>query len=156
MENTILTKEITIPLKNNATSRIQNEDKEMNVIVKDMFKLGEANKIEVIDNTIEEENLIWATISNNSLEKQSNKAISNYKSRTALINMIIESIGDKKLNGINIDFKGITDTDNYIRFIIELAPRLREIGISSNVVINNNMEKEKLVGVVDYLINEKE
>ena len=41
------------------------------------------------------------------------------------------------------------------RFIIELTPRLRELGITTNVILNNSFEETNIIGIVDFLINEK-
>ena len=61
----------------------------------------------------------------------------------------------ERVRGINLDFQNVTSQKNFERFIIELTPRLRELGITTNVILNNSFEETNLVGVVDYLITEK-
>ena len=36
--------------------------------------------------------------------------------------------------------------------IIELAPRLREMGISTNIVLNSSIDENKYKEIVDYII----
>lgn len=80
--------------------------------------------------------------------------IANYEERTKLIDTIVNLVSKYRVRGVNLDFQKVTNQDNFDRFIIELTPRLRELGITTNVVLNNSFEETKLVGVVDYLINE--
>ena len=72
--------------------------------------------------------LIWATISNKGLEKQTNEIIKNYKTRTDLIDTLVNYISKYRVRGINIDFQDVVQQDGFARFIIELTPRLRELG----------------------------
>ena len=64
--------------------------------------------------------------------------LGDYKSRTKLIDAIVSKSIENNINGVSIDFKEI-DSNNMMRFIIELAPKLREIGITTCIVLNNNM-----------------
>lgn len=81
--------------------------------------------------------------------------INNYKTRTELINTITNFVSKYRVRGINIDFQKVDNKNSFDRFIIELTPRLRELGITTNVILNNSFEEKNLVGVVDYLISEK-
>ena len=38
------------------------------------------------------------------------------------------------------------------RFLIELSPKLREIGISTCLVINDNLEEKDYISIVDYIV----
>lgn len=81
--------------------------------------------------------------------------ISNYKTRTQLIDTIVEFVSKYKVRGINLDFQKVDNQDSFDRFVIELTPRLRELGITTNIILNNSFEETKLIGVVDYLISGK-
>lgn len=156
-ETEIETKEISISLANNSTASIQNDNEKINIMIKNLFTLANENIIQTKEDTYQNETYqIWATISNDLLEEQANKILGDYKNRKELINLIVESLDSTKINAVNIAFEQISNSDNFIRFIIELAPRLRDKQIQTNVVVNDEIETEKLVGIVEYLINEKE
>ena len=72
---------------------------------------------------------VWPMFTNSNMSETS-KMLSDYKSRETVINQIVSYIKQYNLDGINIDFEGIyeTDKDNFSRFLIELRPRLNEIG----------------------------
>ena len=72
---------------------------------------------------------VWPMFTNSNMSETS-KMLSDYKSRENVINQIIKYIIQYNLDGINIDFEGMyeTDKDNFSRFLIEIRPRLNEIG----------------------------
>ena len=72
---------------------------------------------------------VWPMFTNSNMSETS-KMLSDYKSRENVINQIIKFIKQYNLDGINIDFEGMyeTDKDNFSRFLIEIRPRLNEIG----------------------------
>ena len=72
---------------------------------------------------------VWPMFTNSNMSETS-KMLSDYKSRENVINQIIKHIKQYNLDGINIDFEGMyeTDKDNFSRFLIEIRPRLNEIG----------------------------
>lgn len=74
-------------------------------------------------------NQVWPMFTNSNMSETS-KMLSDYKSRENVINQIIKYIKQYNLDGINIDFEGMyeTDKDNFSRFLIEIRPRLNEIG----------------------------
>ena len=61
--------------------------------------------------------------------------MNDYNKRQKLINQIVNYCVKYKLDGINIDFENMKkeDKDMYSRFIIELAPRLKDMGIVVSV-----------------------
>ncbi len=73
---------------------------------------------------------VWPSISNNSYIQTTSDIMNNYKLRQRLIENIVNLIKKYNLDGINIDFEYMfmEDKDLFSRFIIELAPRLNEIG----------------------------
>ena len=156
-DDTIETKEINLEIKDGTTFTLYNSNKEQNQItIKTLFSFGTNGSIGINQENFEAgNNLVWATISNRGLEKQTNNMISNYKTRTELIDSIVNFISKYRVRGINIDFHEVVEQKDFDRFIIELAPRLRELGITTNVVLNNSFEETAIIGIVDFLINEK-
>ena len=82
---------------------------------------------------------VWPMVSNavaanESLDITSN-IMNSYENRKKLIEAIVEKCVEYDLDGINIDFENMyaEDKDMYSRFIIELTPRLKEIGMVTSV-----------------------
>lgn len=73
---------------------------------------------------------VWPMLSNNSYINTTSEIIRDYKLREKLINTIVDYIVTYQLDGINIDFENMyeADKDYFSRFLIELEPRLNEIG----------------------------
>lgn len=73
---------------------------------------------------------IWAMVSNNSYKDTTSKVLNSYVLRTNLINNIVSLANQYNLDGINIDFENMneSDKDMFSRFIIELQPKLEEAG----------------------------
>ena len=78
---------------------------------------------------------IWPMFSNNSLRETTEEIMQDYKLRENLINNIIEVLVEYQLDGVNIDFENMNleDKDLFSRFIIELEPRLKELGMVLSV-----------------------
>ena len=72
---------------------------------------------------------VWPMFTNSNMSETS-KMLSDYKSRETVINQIINYIKQYNLDGINIDFEGMyeADKDNFSRLLIEIRPRLNEMG----------------------------
>ena len=104
------------------------------------------------DNTIEYGSKDWAVATNKLLESQMNSTIKDYKTRTELIDSLVNKVAINDLKGLIIDFNKIEDEFYMKRFIIELAPKLREIGIKTCIVINSNMKKDDFINIVDYIV----
>lgn len=154
--NTIQTKEIALNLKDGSSFTLYNNQEGTKIIIKTLFDFDSDGKIGINQEDFKSDNdAIWATISNKSLERQMNEKIANYKTRTELIDMIVSFVSKYRVRGINLDFQNVTNQNNFERFIIELTPRLRELGITTNVVLNNSFEEENLVGIADFLITKK-
>lgn len=129
----------------------ENETKKINI--ETVFSISESN-IEISEEfeKQEENHKTWVSISNKLLEKQTNSILEDYKSRTNLINIIVDKAIKNNINGVVIDFNGIENKDTMLRFVIELAPKLREIGITTSIVLNENIEKNDYKNIVDYII----
>ena len=113
----------------------------VNVVSPTFFRLEQAGKGNVLTNVGEDgENYIawaheqnyqvWPMLSNESLNDTTSEILRDYKLRESLINQIVQYIVQYDLDGINIDFENMyeADKDYFSRFLIELEPRLNEIG----------------------------
>ena len=82
---------------------------------------------------------VWPMLSNAEAAKESLEVTSNivnsYSKRQDLIENIIKACAKYDLDGINIDFENMKqeDKDMFSRFIIELTPRLKELGFVTSV-----------------------
>lgn len=138
-----------IKIINDSTIVIEKNNIETEVIIKDFFKLINNEQIEITENNSPNETETWANIPNNIFEK----FLSNYEIRTEIINKIVELILANNIDGVNINFQEISDYEAFKRFVIELTPRLREIGLSTSIKLNSEIKKDDFINIVDYIIN---
>lgn len=146
----------------------------INVVSPSFFSLKNTEGLTIIDNvkrggdeyiTWAKANgyKIWAMFSNNSLRETTSKILNDYDLRAKMIEEIVELAIKYKLDGINVDFENMnmSDKDMYSRFIIELAPRLREYGIVTSVDVtapdgSENwslcFDRDVLADASDYMI----
>ena len=80
---------------------------------------------------------IWANVSNshlNNIDKM-HDILSNFETRAKLIDDIIKKVQEDNVDGINIDFENMykEDKDKFSRLIIELAPRINDLGKNISV-----------------------
>lgn len=82
---------------------------------------------------------VWPTCTNTYLDDLDAMSgmMSNFDTRKKLIDNIIATVSQNQIDGINIDFENMymEDKDKYSRFLIELAPRLQEIGLTMTVEV---------------------
>lgn len=82
---------------------------------------------------------VWAMFSNADAAAESlsitSKIMNSYELRQELIESLVNKCVKYKLDGINIDFENMRqeDKDMFSRFIIELTPRLKEVGLVTSV-----------------------
>ena len=80
---------------------------------------------------------VWAMISSSSNEgiDTRSKILNSYETHQKLIDAIVDRCVTYKLDGVNIDFEYMyeNDKDVFSRFIIELQPRMSEIGCVTTV-----------------------
>lgn len=150
MTNEISTTKIKADLTKDTSFEI--DRKKVNVL-NNAFKISNIGILEVDEEKLEQnkENT-WITVSNGNFKKQSNAIIADYNSRTNLINNIVNLAVKYNINGINIYFEDIENVQNLKRFLIELSPRLREVGINSNLILTTNLNEADYAGIVDYII----
>ena len=92
---------------------------------------------------------IWATLENNI---DVSNVLLNYTDRNKVINDLYKKLVDYQFTGININFNKIDDVNSFNRFVIELTPRLKELGIKVAITNNKMVDKDKLSKVVDMII----
>ena len=93
-------------------------------------KVGDAGK-QYIEWAHSNNYKVWAMVQSDEAGiKTTSTILNSYTKRQELIEKIIEVCVEYQLDGINIDFENMyeADKDKFSRFIIELEPRLNEIG----------------------------
>lgn len=106
---------------------------------------------------------VWPSISNNSMIDTTSEIMKDYKLRQKLINKIVSFVVNYNLDGINIDFENMyaADKELFSRFIIELTPRLKELGavVSVDVTAPDGgdtwsmcYDRHKLGKIADYIV----
>lgn len=113
----------------------------VNVVSPSFFtleKLGKGNLLENVGTSGEEYikwahsngYKVWPLFSNDSMKETTSEIMKDYKLREKLINQIVDKVKKYNLDGVNIDFEYMKaeDKDLFSRFIIELTPRIKELG----------------------------
>ena len=108
---------------------------------------------------------VWPMVSNagDGMLTVTSKIMNSYKARQQLIEEIVDVCVKYKLDGINVDFENMKqeDKDLYSRFIIELTPRLKEMGVVTSVDVTAPdggetwsmcFDRHVIGDVVDYII----
>ena len=106
---------------------------------------------------------VWPSIANSPYIETTSDIMNDYNLRQTLIQNIVSLIMKYNLDGINIDFEYMhgEDKDMFSRFIIELKPRLEEIGavLSVDVTAPDGSEEWSLCydrhiigNVADYIV----
>ena len=142
---------ITQDLYNSGSFNITQTTGVKKVVIKDMLNINNGD-IEISNATDDmQEYKLWVEMSNESIETYMNVLLEDYKSRTKLIDAIVTNLIEHNINGISIDFREV-DAKNITRFIIELTPKLREIGTTTCVVLNDSMNEQDYIKIVDYIV----
>ena len=107
---------------------------------------------------------VWPMISNAEIGMEvTSEVMNSYEKRKALIEELVNVCVKYDLDGINVDFENMKqeDIDLFSRFIIELTPRLKEIGAVTSVDVTAPdgaetwslcFDRHVLGDVADYLI----
>ena len=108
---------------------------------------------------------VWPMVQNagNGMLNVTSNIMNDYNKRQKLINQIVNYCVKYKLDGINIDFENMKkeDKDMYSRFIIELTPRLKDMGIVVSVDVTASdgsetwslcFDRNVIGDVADYII----
>lgn len=119
------------------------------------------NELNYINLAHEQNYKVWGCVSNTNYKDALSEIISDYEKRTKVIDKILKMVIEYKLDGININFENVSKNDEeaFSRFVIELAPRLKEYGkamvvsLKGKNVGENNFEMSKIDKIIDYVIN---
>ena len=107
---------------------------------------------------------VWPMISNAEAGiKITSKILNSYTKRQELIQSIVEKCALYDIDGINVDFENMykADRDKFSRFIIELMPRMQEMGIVVSVDVtapdggenwSECYDRNVIGDVTDYLV----
>lgn len=79
-------------------------------------------------------------------------AFATYSQRTDSIKNIYNQVMQNQYQGVCIDFQEIDDVNSFYRFLIELSPRFKESGLKVLVKATEQLDKEKLKNIVDFII----
>lgn len=146
----------------------------INVVSPSFFSMEKGSNGQIIDNCKEDgknyvkwahENnyKVWAMMSNNSYLTTTEGILNSYEKRSKLIENIVSLAQTYDLDGINLDFENMNgkDKDMYSRLVIELAPRLKDIGkvLSVDVTAPDGSEtwslcfdRNVIADVADYIV----
>ena len=106
---------------------------------------------------------VWAMVSNNANKDTTSTILYSYTLRTNMINTIVSLANTYNLDGINIDFENMNESDKsmFSRFIIELEPKLKEAGKTLSVDVtapdgggdwSECYERDVIGNVADYIV----
>ena len=107
---------------------------------------------------------VWPMLSNAEAGiKVTSKLLNSYDARDKLIEDIVEVCEEYDLDGINIDFENMYEDDKNVfsRFMIELTPRMKDIGVITSVDVTAPdgspnwslcYDRTVLGNTVDYII----
>lgn len=146
----------------------------VNVVSPSFFSLERGSNGEIYDNAKDDgaeyiewahnnNYQVWAMFSNNSLKDTTSKILNDYEKREAMIENLMNLVEEYNLDGVNVDFENMneSDKDEYSRFIIELAPRLKKVGktLSVDVTAPDGSEtwslcfdRNTIANVADYIV----
>ncbi|MBQ9297436.1 MAG: hypothetical protein IJ223_00095 [Clostridia bacterium] len=118
----------------------------INVVSPSFFELKKLGKGEILDKVGESGKKyiewakannykVWAKFSNESMIETISEIINDYKLRQRTIESIVDLAVRYGLDGINLDMENIykEDKDMFTRFVIELSPRLKDLGMCLSV-----------------------
>lgn len=157
-----------------APNRAGTTIKGINVVAPTFFMLKESGNGEIIDKAQEagkkyiswakgNNYKIWAMFVNNSLKDTTSTILNDYKLRKQTIENIVNLAVKYGVDGINLDFENIykDDKDVFTRFVVELYPRLKDLGITLTVDVTAPdgaddwslcYDRDALADNADYLV----
>ncbi len=146
----------------------------INVVAPSFFVLKKLGQGEIIDKVGENGKQyitwaknnnyrIWAMFSNDSMIETTSEILNDYKLRKQAIEKIVDLAVRYGLDGINLDFENIyqADKDLYTRFVTELYPRLKDVGMTLTVDVTAPdggetwslcFDRDALADNCDYLV----
>lgn len=146
----------------------------INVVSPAFFSFKEGGSGEIVDNAGQagreyvawaHENgyKVWPIFSNSSMLTTTSKMLNDEATRSELINVIVSLADQYQVDGINLDFENMKeeDKDVFSQFVIELAPRLRDMGkvLSVDVTAPDGAptwslcyDRDVIAHVADYIV----
>lgn len=119
---------------------------DLNVFSPMMFELEELGKGNIIENVSSNKldyinwaksnnYKVWAMVTNHSMIETTSEILNSYDLRNRTINNILELAQKYDVDGINLDFEHMyeEDKDMFTQFVVELYPRLKELGMVLSV-----------------------
>lgn len=136
------TKSINANVSNNSNLKLEGT----NVVVKDLLQVT-LDEIFIKNTEIQNDENIetWVNL------KLNNANLETYDDRIKLAKDITVIARKNGINGINVECNG-KPGEKLERFIIELAPLMRELGIKTNIVSTTKIDEEKFTDIVNYII----
>lgn len=101
---------------------------------------ADKNKLEIMPIITNDENVSTSLLS--------------YSQRSQVINSTIELANKNGYKGIIIKFDKIDDPNSFYRFVLEFVPRCRMNNIKVGIYLNENVDRNKIENVVDYIVEE--
>ena len=118
----------------------------INVVSPTLFTLEKLGKGDIYDNAKsggtkyikwakDQGYKVWAMFSNDSMIETTHEILIDYKLREKTINNIVDLAVKYGVDGINLDFENMYESDKeyYTRFVAELYPRLRDYNMNLSV-----------------------
>ena len=142
---------------------IQVDSSKLNVVIPIFFYIDKNSKVldrttsstatyAVYKNWIDTNNLqILPGLNDN---ENVSESLLSYSQRSQIINSLKELVLKYNFVGINIDFDSIDDINSFYRFILELAPRFKASGLKVAITLNNNLDRNRIEKIVDYIVEE--
>lgn len=142
MEQSTQTKRISVSVADGEILDIENKK----VLIKDLLEITEEGIL--LKNTAITETAditeVWANLTIGEIN------LENFDDRTEITKNIASMARRNEIKGINIIVTN--NNENLERFIIELAPKLKEIGVITNVVAEKSINEETYTDIVNYII----
>ncbi len=106
---------------------------------------------------------VWVMFSNSSLKDTTSEVLNDFQLREQMINRLVKIVEQYDIDGINLDFENIylNDKEKLTKLVVELAPRLRELGkvLSVDVTAPDGAEdwslcydRNRLAKAADYVV----
>ena len=141
MEQDTQTKRISVSIEDGTTLDIEGKK----VLIKDLLKLTEEGLL--LKNTeftgSDETTEVWANLTIEEIN------LDDFEQRKTVTKNIASMARKNEIKGINII---INSDENLERFVIELAPKLKEVGIITNIVEEGSINEEVYTDIVNYII----
>ena len=142
MEQRTQTKRISVSVADGEILDIENKK----VLIKDLLEITEEGillKNTAITGTADITE-VWANLTIGEIN------LEDFDDRTEITKNIVSMARRNEIKGINIILTN--NNENLERFIIELAPKLKEIGVITNVVVEESINEETYTDIVNYII----